>query len=185
MNDHVCPWWIGYLLASPVRALLQDPRAIVGPHVRPGVTVLDVGCAMGFFSLPMARAVGPGGRVVCVDVQRRMIDTLRRRARRRGLSERIDARVCRGTDLGIDDLAGAVDFALAFAVVHEVPDVAALMRQLSAVLVPGGVVLLAEPAGHVSSAELDEELRLASLAGLEVTSRPRIRRSSSALLIRA
>lgn len=44
------------------------------------MTVLDVGSAMGFFSLPMAEMVGPGGKVVCIDVQLKMLQVLRRRA---------------------------------------------------------------------------------------------------------
>ena len=81
----VCPWWLGPLLANPLRRLVQDPAAILAPHVREGMTVLEPGCGMGFFSLPLARLVGPGGRVVCVDLQRKMIEGLRRRAKRAGL----------------------------------------------------------------------------------------------------
>jgi len=54
MAHRVCPWWLGYLLASPLRRLLQDPAAIVGPYVREGMTVLEPGPGMGFFTLAMA-----------------------------------------------------------------------------------------------------------------------------------
>ncbi len=183
-NDHLCPWWIGYLLASPIRTWLQDPEVILGPHLREGMTALDVGCGMGFFSLPMARMVGATGRVVCVDVQQRMIDTLLRRARRRGLTRRLDARTCVGTDLGLDDLAGRVDFALAFAMVHEASDAVALMRQLHALVAPGGRLLVAEPRGHVEVERFDSELGLAADAGFKVESRPTIARSHAAVLRR-
>ncbi len=69
MSNRVCPWWLGYLLVSPLRRLFQDPTEIVRPYAGEGMTVLDVGCGMGFFSLPMARLVGDRGRVVCVDLQ--------------------------------------------------------------------------------------------------------------------
>jgi ubiquinone/menaquinone biosynthesis C-methylase UbiE len=46
------------------------------------MNVLDVGCGMGFFSLPIARLVGETGRVVCVDLQARMIKCLLRRAKK-------------------------------------------------------------------------------------------------------
>ena len=68
-DHHVCPWWIGYLIASHLRKLGENPDTILGPLVEPGMTVVDVGCAMGFFSLPLARMVGESGRVLCVDVQ--------------------------------------------------------------------------------------------------------------------
>jgi 2-polyprenyl-3-methyl-5-hydroxy-6-metoxy-1,4-benzoquinol methylase len=58
MAEHVCPFWVGYLLLSPVRKLITNPDRILRPYVKPGMRVLDAGTAMGFFSLPLARAVG-------------------------------------------------------------------------------------------------------------------------------
>ena len=52
MADRVCPWWLGYFLASPIRKLVHDPRSILEAYVKSGMTALDIGCAMGFFSLP-------------------------------------------------------------------------------------------------------------------------------------
>jgi len=49
------------------------------PYVKTGMTILDVGCAMGFFSLPMAKMVGSTGRVICVDLQEKMIKTLNKK----------------------------------------------------------------------------------------------------------
>lgn len=59
-----------------------------------GMTILEVGSGMRFFTLPMARMVGPRGTVVCLDVQPEMLDALRRRAAKAGLADRIDARAC-------------------------------------------------------------------------------------------
>jgi 2-polyprenyl-3-methyl-5-hydroxy-6-metoxy-1,4-benzoquinol methylase len=169
-------------LASPLRKLLQDPKKILGRHVSVDMTVLDVGCAMGFFSLPLARLVGPEGKVVCVDLQEKMLDALARRARKAGLSDRIEARSCHRDSLGLDDLAGQVDFALAFAVVHEVPDPASLFRELSASLKPTGRLLMAEPKGRVSAADFDASVSLAQQSGFEIVDCLRIARSRAALL---
>ena len=76
MADRVCPWWLGYLLASPIRKLVYDPRSILGAYVKPGMTALDIGCAMGFFSLPLARLAGPRGKIICVDLQEKMLQLL-------------------------------------------------------------------------------------------------------------
>ncbi len=67
MSARVCPWWLGWLLASPVRKLFHDPARIVAPHVQEGMTVLEPGPGMGFFTLELARRVGPAGRVIAVD----------------------------------------------------------------------------------------------------------------------
>lgn len=182
MAGRVCPWWLGYLLASPLRRWMEDPSRILTPHVRAGMTVLEPGPGMGFFTLDLARLVGPSGRVVAPEMQPRMIAGLKRRAARAGLAGRVEARQVPSQTLGVDDLAGSVDFALVYAVVHEMPDAARFFQEAAAALKPGARLLLAEPAGHVKSAEFEEELVLAARAGLEVEERPRIRRSHGALL---
>jgi SAM-dependent methyltransferase len=185
MAMDLCPVWVGYLLANPLRRLFQNPERILAPHLRPGITVLEIGPAMGFFSLPMAAAVGPGGRVVCVDVQKPMLDRLVRRAEKAGLAERIETRTCAGDDLGVADLAGRVDFILAFAVVHEVPDQAGLFAQLAAAAKPGAELLFAEPGGHVNEAVFRRSLDLAMAAGFTETARPAVPGSRAAVLTRA
>jgi SAM-dependent methyltransferase len=184
MADRVCPWWVGYLLASPLRRLSQDPKKILAPYVRPGMVTLDAGCAMGFFSLDMARLVGAQGKVVCVDLQDRMIKSLVRRASKAGLLDRIDHRVCPRDGLGLEDYGEKIDFALAFAVVHEVPDAQRFLGQIHSVLKPDGVFLLAEPRGHVPQKKFDKTEIQAEGVGFDVVERPNVPRSRAALLKR-
>lgn len=182
MGHRVCPWWLGYLLASPVRRILQDPRAIVEPYVKPGMTVLEPGPGMGFFTVELARLVGPKGRVVAVDIQPKMIAVLKRRLGKRGLLERVDARVGTAESFGLADLRGSVDFTLAMAMVHETPSNDWFFGQVAEAMKPGANLLLAEPAGHVTDAKFQDELESAEAAGLAVTERPAVRRSQAALL---
>lgn len=182
MAERVCPWWLGYLLVSPLRRLLEKPEEVLSPHVESGMTAMDIGCGMGFFSLPLADLVGPSGRVICVDLQERMISSLRKRASRAGLADRIETRVCSAGGLGTQDLEGKVDFVLTFAMVHEVPDAAGLLTQIEDVLAPGGRLLIAEPRGHVSQEALDETIAAAERAGLSVVDRPDIKRSLAVLV---
>jgi ubiquinone/menaquinone biosynthesis C-methylase UbiE len=180
----VCPWWLGYFLVTPLRRLWQDPRAILEPYVREGMTSLEPGPGMGFFTLELARRVGPTGRVVAVDLQPKMLAALRRRARRAGLDGRIETREATGSDLGVGDLAGKVGFVLAFALVHELPDVDAFFGQVAGALVSHGRLLLAEPRGHVSEAEFAKTLEIARTKGLDVVESPPVRGSRTAVLVR-
>jgi ubiquinone/menaquinone biosynthesis C-methylase UbiE len=184
MPEHhsVCPWWMGYLLASPVRRLWQDPASIVAPYVREGMTVFEPGPGMGFFTLELARRVGASGRVVVVDVQPEMLDRLKRRLAKAGLLERVDVRAAPAHSMGIADLAETIDLVFAFAVVHEFPSARTFFLEAAESLKPGGRMLLAEPAGHVTSAQFESELADAARANLHPVDRPVIRRSRAAVL---
>jgi len=185
MAHRVCPWWLGYFLISPVRRWLQDPGAILDGYVHDGMTVLEPGPGMGFFTLELLRRVGSRGRVIAVDVQPKMLARLARRAEKARLLDRLDARIAAAESMGLADLAGSVDFTLAFAVVHEFPDAGEFFRQVSAASKAGATLLLAEPSGHVKAEQFDSQLEAAARCGLEIQSRPSIPRSLSALLRKA
>mgnify|MGYP001495015978 CR=1 FL=1 len=182
MSNHVCPWWIGYLLASPLRRLSQKPEDILSPYVKEGMTILEVGPGMGFFTLPMARLVGSHGKVICIDVQERMIKSLMRRATRAGFSERIITRLTSGDSLQVNDFSERVDFAFLFAVIHEVPDQEKLFREVRATLKDGSLVLISEPKGHVTVEDFNQTLAVAKLVGFDVIASPDIKRNHNALL---
>ena len=184
MAEHVCPVWAGYFLAHRLRRLLQNPSKILAPYVRPGMTVLDVGSAMGYFSLPMAEMVGPSGRVVCVDVQPKMLQVLRRRAAEAGLAERIETHVSTDDSIGLSGWEESLDFALAFTMMHEVGNPAHFLREIYQMLKPGALLLLTEPIKHVSCADFDHTISLAQQAGFIVTAHPLIRLSHTAVLMK-
>ena len=178
----VCPWWFGYLLLGPIRRRRHDPSAILAPYLHKGMTVLEPGPGMGFFTLELARRVGRTGRVIAVDVQPRMIERLKRRAANANLAGRIDARVTRADSMQLDGLDRHVDFVLAFAVLHEMPDEAVFFAEAAVTMKPDARMLLAEPSGQVSEAEFDMELEVARRAGFELDARPQIRRTRTAVL---
>lgn len=182
MGERICPWWLGYILASPIRRLFQDPATTVEPYVRPGMTVLEPGPGMGFFTLELARRVGPSGRVVAVDVQPRMVAGLKKRIAKAGLSDRVDARIAPPDSLALADLRGQVDFTLAMAVVHETPGAGWFFNQVAEAMKPGAILLLAEPSGHVKETAFATEIEAAAGAGLQVTDRPTMRRLQTAVL---
>jgi ubiquinone/menaquinone biosynthesis C-methylase UbiE len=180
MAKHVCPWWVGYLLVSPIRRWFQNPEKILAPYISEGMTVLDIGPGMGFFTIPAARMVGDTGRVIAVDLQEKMLKSLVKRAEKAGVAGRIVAKLCEADNLGV---SVPIDLCLAINVVHEVPDASALFSQIRAILKPTGRLLLAEPAGwHVSDKDFQGTLAKASAVGFKLIGHPTIRRSRSALL---
>jgi ubiquinone/menaquinone biosynthesis C-methylase UbiE len=182
MKKYVCPWYFGYFLANPLRKLFQNPDTILRPYIEEGMKVLEIGPGMGFFSLPAARLAGSRGKIFCIDVQEKMLSALNRRARKTGLSDKIQTRTCSEKSLLIDDLQGTIDLAFAFAVIHEVQDEDNIIREIFASLKPGGIFILAEPAGHISKETFDATLARALLAGFRVVAYPRIRQSRSVVM---
>ncbi len=181
-GHRVCPWWLGYLLACPLRRWAQDPARILTPYVRSGITVLEPGPGMGFFTLELARMVGAAGRVVAVDIQPKMISRLRQRLEKAGLLGRVDARLAGADSMGLADLTGKIDFVLAFAMVHELAAPDRFFAEAAQALKPGGSLLLAEPILHVRAPKFEQQLAFAAQAGLRLIEYPSIRRSRAALL---
>jgi SAM-dependent methyltransferase len=167
-------------LSTPVRRLITDPRRILKGLAGQGDVVMDLGCGPGFFTLPLAEAVGDGGSVIAVDLQAAMLEKVRERAARRGLLERIRPHQCGAGSLGLSEV-GAIDFALAFWMVHEVPDAAHLMSEVCAALRPGGRLLLVEPKGHVGEAAWSWTVQAATAAGLRTVEPRRVAFSRAAL----
>lgn len=168
---HICPWWGGYFIDNPLRRLLHNPEKIVGLYVKPGMTVMDVGCGMGLFSIAMAKMVGNQGRVIAVDLQQKMLDVLGRRAKKAGVADRIQLHRCETDRLG---LQVPVDFALAFMMVHEVPDQRRLLGEIHGCLKPGGKLLVAEPKIHVPGKAFGETVALAEDVGFRAIEQPRV-----------
>jgi ubiquinone/menaquinone biosynthesis C-methylase UbiE len=183
MAAYVCPWWLApFTINTPFRRLLHDPQKIVGPYVRPGMTVMDVGCGVGWFSIPMARMVGDRGKVIAVDLQQQMLDMLRRRAEKAGVAARIELHKCEQDRLG---LHAEADFALAFAMLHEVPDPRRLLGEIHDCLKPGGNLLMAEPPIHVTGKKFADEVAIAEEVGYRMVDRPRVRWCRAVVLRKA
>jgi len=178
MSKRVCPIWIGYLLLNPLRKLFQNPEQMLSPYLKEGMIVLDMGCAMGYFSLPLAQMVGANGKVICADIQEKMLKALEKRAAKAGLSERIETRLCHQNYLNRDEF----DFALVVAVVHEVSDASDFFSQIHNTLKPNGKVLFVEPKGHVSKKSFDVSVSIAQQCGFRIFDSPCINRSYAVLL---
>ncbi|MDA3879713.1 MAG: class I SAM-dependent methyltransferase [Prolixibacteraceae bacterium] len=167
-QQRVCPWWLGYTFINPLRKYQHNPDKILAPHIKPGMQVLDYGCGMGYFSLHMARMVGENGKVYCVDIQPKMLKNLERRTRKAGYTDIVSS-ILVGENYEPQKLKNQIDFALLFAVVHEVPNQQKLFNEVYAMLKPGGKVLFAEPPGHVKPTEFEISVAKALNAGFTIS----------------
>jgi len=176
----VCPVGLASSLDSKIRRWLQNPHDILTPFVHEGMKVLDVGCGPGFFSIELAKLVGASGHVISADLQEGMLQGLSRKIKGSVLETRITAVQCQRDKINVSE---EVDFILAFYMVHEVPDQAALFQQLRALLKKNGTLLLVEPKlFHVSKKKFESTLSVAEKAGFTVRQGPKLLLSWSAVL---
>ncbi len=174
-----CPWWLCFTFDNFLRRKVQDPYKIMSSYIKEGWTVLDVGPGMGYFTISIAKLVGPSGKVIAADLQKHMLEAIYRRAVRAGVQDRIILHQTKVDDIGV---SGPVDFCLAFWMVHEVGDRKGFINQIASILKPGGTFLVAEPKLHVSTANFTATLNLAKEAGLQVIDQPKIFLSNAAVL---
>ncbi len=184
MAEKVCPVWVGYFLANPLRKLYQNPDKILSPYLKEGMEIIDIGSAMGFFSIPAAKIVGKNGKVICIDLQKKMLEKLSKKASKLNLLERMELHQCTENSLMINKLKDQIDFALAFAVLHEMPDLHTVFNEVHTVLKTNAKMLIAEPNGHITEDNFFETIKTAKEAGFKIINHPEINGSKTALLIK-
>jgi ubiquinone/menaquinone biosynthesis C-methylase UbiE len=163
MDIHVCPWWLAYTFDHRLRLLAHNPEKLFGKYVRPNMTVVDLGCGLGFNSMGLAKLVGDSGKVVALDIQQKMLEGVMRRAKKMGLENRIEPHQAAENDLRLNVEA---QFILAFYMVHEVPDPDRFMAQVAENLTVGGRFMMVEPPFHVSMKSFEKSIACAEKSGL-------------------
>ena len=109
MSGSILARWIDFVLMKPLRHLVERPERMLRHHVKPGMTVLDVGCGDGLYSIGMARLVGSSGRVISVDLRAEAIEALKKRVAGSPLSRRIEPRLCSERTVRVRRIAGPED----------------------------------------------------------------------------
>jgi ubiquinone/menaquinone biosynthesis C-methylase UbiE len=178
-TKRVCPVKRAGSLDNGIRRWLQDPQKILGPHIKEGMTVLDLGCGPGFFSIAIAQMVGKSGRVIAADLQEGMLQKIRVKIQGTELEERITLHKCEENRIG---LSGDVDFILAFYMVHEIPNQEEFFKEIKSLLKPNGHVFIVEPPFHVSTMAFEETIGKAQGAGFTTVERPKVRLSKTVIL---
>ena len=169
-DSRVCPLEVADSLDSRIRRWVHNPRKILTPQIKEGMSVLDLGCGPGFFTIDMAILVGESGRVVAADLQEGMLQKIREKINGTDLEERIMLHRCEADRIGLTE---KFDFILLFYMIHEVPDQELLFTELKSILKPEGQILLIEPPFHVSKKAFEKTIKIAGDAGFKVTERPK------------
>lgn len=142
-NPSACPYGQRFWVEGPHPIITRDRlRAVMAPQ--PGERVLEVGPGTGYYTLDVADWVGPEGAVDILDLQQEMLDHTMRRAEERGLGN-VTPTQSDATAMPYDD--ATFDAAYLTAVLGEIPDQDAAIRELARVLKPGGRLVVGELMG--------------------------------------
>ena len=132
-------WW----LERADREATQRPEHVLDViGVREGMTVADVGCGSGYFSVRISKRVGPSGRVLATDLQPEMLALLKKKMGGDKALANITPILATDTDVNLP--RAAVDIALMVDVYHELAHAPSTVAQIRAALRPGGKMVLVE-----------------------------------------
>jgi ubiquinone/menaquinone biosynthesis C-methylase UbiE len=130
-------------LDHPLRMRYRDPGATLADYgIAPDMTILDLGCGTGTFTLELARMVGEGGRIHAVDLQQPLVDRTRQRLAAAGLQDRVHLHCCGAEVLPLS--AESVDLAVMIATLPQIPDRFAALSEVQRVLKVGGRLVISE-----------------------------------------
>jgi ubiquinone/menaquinone biosynthesis C-methylase UbiE len=169
-NNRICPVEKADSLDTRFRRWFQSPKKILKPYIKEGMTVLDLGCGPGFFSVALAQIVGENGRVIAADLQEGMLQKLNDKIKGTELEKRITLHKCEEDKIGLTEY---VDFVLTFYVVHEIPDQNKLFTKIEGMLKPNGQIFIVEPPFHVSKTAFENTIQKAKAVGFTEVERPK------------
>lgn len=165
-NPSACPYGQRFWVEAPHPIITRDRlRSVLRPE--PGERILEIGPGVGYYTLDMAGWVGDGGKIEIFDLQQEFLDHTTGRARERGLTNVIPTQGD-ATALPYDD--ASMDAVVLTAVLGEIPDPLAALRQIHRVLKPGGRLVVGELFGDphfTTRAALERQAGAVGLVGAE------------------
>jgi ubiquinone/menaquinone biosynthesis C-methylase UbiE len=163
-NPSACPYSQRFWVEAPHPFITRERlRGILEP--REGELLLEIGPGTGYYTLPVAGWLGPGGRLHVLDIQQEMLDHTLRRAREDGI-ENVDATLADATALPFGD--DSFDGAYLVTVLGEIPEQEAALRELRRVVRPEGRIVVGELFGDPHMVTRSALARRAQAAGLRV-----------------
>jgi ubiquinone/menaquinone biosynthesis C-methylase UbiE len=139
-NPSACPYSQKFWVEAPHPIITRERlRRVLRPS--PGERILEIGPGTGYYTLEMAEWVGPQGRVEIFDIQQEFLDHAMQRARERALTNVVPTQGD-ATNLPYED--DSMDAVVLTAVLGEIPDRAAALREIARVLRPGGRLVVGE-----------------------------------------
>ncbi len=161
-NPSACPYGQRFWVEAPHPIITRERlREVLRPE--PGERLLEIGVGTGYYSLDLAEWVGPDGTLELFDLQQEFLDHVLRAAPERRLTNLVPTQGD-ATALPYED--ASVDAVILTAVLGEIPDSVAALREIRRVLKPGGRLVVGELFGDPHFTTRASLERLGTEAGL-------------------
>ena len=170
-QNHICPVERAGALDGSFRKLMHNPQKILKPYIKAGMTVLDVGCGPGFFTVEIAKLLNGEGKVIAADVQKGMLDIIRGKIKGTDLEQRIELHQSDFERIGVVE---KVDFVLAFWMIHEIRNQEKFFEELTSILKPNGLMLIIEPKFHVTKTKFGTMMNKLKEIGFFTVESPKV-----------
>jgi ubiquinone/menaquinone biosynthesis C-methylase UbiE len=166
-NPSACPYGQRFWVEAPHPIITRERlRSVLRPQ--PGERLLEVGVGTGYYSCELAESVAPGGTLELFDLQQKFLDHVMRAAAERGLSNLVPTRGD-ATQLPYED--ASIDGVVLTAVLGEIPNGGAALREIARVLKPGGRLVVGELFGDPHFTTRGKLERMGVEAGLSLAER--------------
>ncbi|MFC1765764.1 hypothetical protein ACFL6U_27275 [Planctomycetota bacterium] len=179
------PLRVGNFSTHPLRKTAPSLIPLLETHIRTGMHVLDIGCLADVTHFFPAQQVGESGHLTCVTPHERLGKSVKKRAKRARMLDRISVYTCSYSALGLDHLNGHIDFCLVSASAATPRDPETLFTELFGLIKPGRNCLWIERQKHISMPEQQNLLYTAENCGFVALDTPQHPQCHMMLLRRA
>ena len=161
-NPSACPYGQRFWVEAPHPVITRERlRAVLRPE--PGERLLEIGVGTGYYSLDLAEWAAPEGTLELFDLQQEFLDHVKRRAAERGLENLVPTQ---GDATALPYADASIDAVILTAVLGEIPDTAAALREIRRVLKPSGRLVVGELFGDPHFTTLNSLKAQSAEAGL-------------------
>ena len=136
------PQFLANIIDNPLRRAIQPPRATAIRHgLKKGMNVLEVGPGNGRYTIAAANVLGPEGKIVTIDIEKKMIERVIKRVKQENVAN-VNAEVADVYKLPYEDLFFDVIYMIA--VINEIPDQKSAFKEFHRVLKSDGLLVFSE-----------------------------------------
>ncbi|MFW9971305.1 MAG: class I SAM-dependent methyltransferase [Candidatus Odinarchaeota archaeon] len=161
------PAFMTRLIDNPIRRkLIQKPETVAKRmKLKPGMIIIEIGPGKGNYTKALANSILPDGKVYAIDIQKSIIDRLKKKIRKENIIN-IIPKIADAYNLSFED--ESIDRVLMIACLPEIPEPIRALKELKRILKPDGLISLSEMFPDPDYPRRKTEKKWAQEAGFEL-----------------